>query len=65
MLRNFNNATGAFVNAGNVDGAHKIECDAHNCYYNKGQNCIAPHIKVGPQNAVTSGETICATFRPR
>jgi hypothetical protein len=48
-----------------MDIVEGIECNVTNCYYNKNQKlCSAGQIKVGPQNAVTTDDTICATFRP-
>lgn len=49
--------------AGNaLDG---IRCDVANCQYNtQNRLCTAREIKVGPQYANTSADTICATFKP-
>lgn len=66
MIRDFNNATGAYASAGNPQGSiNGIVCDVLNCYYNKSKSCVAGQIKVGPQNAITSGDTVCDTFRPQ
>ncbi len=44
---------------------HGIKCDVTNCQYNSGsEKCSANEIKVGPQYATTSSDTICATFKP-
>lgn len=45
-----------------LDGIH---CDVTNCQYNDQKACCAKQIKVGPQYASTSADTVCATFRPR
>ena len=43
-----------------------IHCNVHNCVYNdKGCDCHAPEIKVGPSEAKNSAETVCATFKPK
>ena len=43
-----------------------ITCDVINCEYHQGNgNCCAGHIKVGPNQAETSTETLCATFKNR
>ena len=43
-----------------------INCDVTNCYYNGAGNvCTAKKIKVGPQYAASSGDTICVTFKPK
>lgn len=42
-----------------------VICDVTNCRYNNLDNCCTAHeIKVGPQFASTSYDTICATFKP-
>ncbi len=41
-----------------------ISCDVKNCTYNDGcNNCTAGHITVGPTNAVSCTDTVCATFK--
>ena len=41
-----------------------VDCDVVNCEYNKdSKKCHAKHIKVGPQSAVTTGDTVCDTFK--
>lgn len=48
---------------GNVLGG--IRCDVSNCHYNTQDHlCTAKEIKVGPQYANTSADTVCATFKP-
>ncbi|MBO4212677.1 MAG: DUF1540 domain-containing protein [Clostridia bacterium] len=43
-----------------------ISCDVTNCQYHcDGCHCSAKKIDVGPSSAVTSSDTICATFKPR
>ena len=43
-----------------------ITCDVKSCEYNDGENeCMAGHVSVGPCDASSSDETVCATFRPR
>lgn len=42
-----------------------IQCDVTNCYYNEQKACAANEIKVGPQFASSSADTVCATFKPR
>ena len=41
-----------------------ISCDVGNCYYNKQKECHATAIKVGPQFAASTADTVCDTFRP-
>ena len=46
-----------------IDG---IVCDAKHCmYHDMSNNCCAGKIAVGPASAQSSGETVCATFKPR
>lgn len=41
-----------------------IKCSVENCAYNDGKNhCTANQVSVGPMNATSSTETVCATFR--
>ena len=41
-----------------------IECSVKNCAYHDGKkDCCADHINVGPSFAVSSNDTICATFK--
>ena len=46
--------------------ASGIKCDVKNCVYhcNK-EGCSAHKITVGPTFAVSSADTICATFKSR
>jgi hypothetical protein len=53
------------VNMNHDDPLYGITCDVTNCYYNEHQTCCAEEIKVGPQYAASSSDTVCATFRPR
>lgn len=42
-----------------------VKCEVTNCVYNdKKEYCTAKEIKVGPQYASSSADTICATFKP-
>ena len=42
-----------------------VFCDVKNCAYHDGKNiCTANKIKVGPTHAISSIDTICATFKP-
>jgi hypothetical protein len=41
-----------------------ITCDVTNCAYNQADGkCCAGHIKVGPEQAHASRETLCTTFK--
>ena len=43
----------------------RIICDVTNCVYNNEKKlCTAQQIKVGPQYASSSADTICVTFKP-
>lgn len=43
-----------------------ITCDVVTCQYHTGDgNCTAGHIKVGPNQANVSRETLCTTFKNR
>ena len=43
-----------------------IKCNVANCYYHDCDTyCTASEIAVGPHSAHTSGETLCATFKPK
>ena len=43
-----------------------ITCDVKNCQYHCGEHyCSANKIAVGPSSAVTSADTVCATFKPK
>ena len=42
----------------------RIVCDVTNCVYNNDKKlCTAKQIKVGPQYASSSADTICVTFK--
>jgi hypothetical protein len=42
-----------------------VRCDVANCHYNKaGGQCTAKQVKVGPQFANSSSDTVCDTFKP-
>ncbi|MDK2802973.1 MAG: DUF1540 domain-containing protein [Oscillospiraceae bacterium] len=41
-----------------------VNCNVTNCVHNKnGCTCTAKNIKVGPQFAVTTGDTKCQSFK--
>lgn len=43
-----------------------IKCNVQNCYYHDCDTyCTAKEIAVGPNSAHSSGETLCATFKPK
>ncbi len=43
-----------------------LKCDVASCAYHDGANyCTAEHVKIGPSYAVSSTETICATYKPK
>lgn len=43
-----------------------IRCDVSSCAYHDGVSfCTADQVKIGPSYAVSSTETVCATYRPR
>lgn len=45
-------------------GQSSITCDVTNCTYNQSKHCTAKQVKVGPQYASSSADTICVTFKP-
>ncbi|MBR5273015.1 MAG: DUF1540 domain-containing protein [Clostridia bacterium] len=48
-------------NSSKIDG---VSCDAKHCIYNReGNICDAGRIAIGTNNATSSSETICATFK--
>ena len=52
----------------NKTGKHLkgVACDVKNCAFHDGECCCAANrIAVGPSYANTSGETVCATFKPK
>lgn len=44
---------------------HGIKCEVTDCVYNCDKKCSAGEIQVGPQNASTTAETDCQTFKLR
>lgn len=43
-----------------------IKCCVEHCYYNENcAYCTANEIAVGPRGADCSGDTLCATFKPK
>ena len=43
-----------------------IVCDVKNCQYHDCEtHCTAKQIAVGPCNATSSADTVCATFKER
>ena len=40
-----------------------LNCQAHNCAYNKSNNCYASYIKVEGFDATVTPETYCESFR--
>ncbi len=49
---------------GIVEYNRGIDCNVTNCIFNKEDcHCTAEKITVGPQNASTSADTLCATFK--
>ncbi len=43
-----------------------ISCDVCNCVHHDGEcYCTADKISVGPSNATSSADTICATFKKK
>lgn len=49
----------------NVDMHVDVDCEAVDCVYNKEKRCAAEHIGIAGNNASTSKETECASFRAR
>lgn len=48
----------------NRDYLHGVQCHVDNCIYNKqGCFCTADRILIDPHHAITSQDTICATFQ--
>lgn len=42
-----------------------ISCEVKNCtYHDQSDKCSAKAITVGPTFAVSSSDTVCATFKP-
>lgn len=48
----------------NHDILNGVRCEVSNCTFNEHKACSAKEIKVGPQFAASSSDTICATFKP-
>lgn len=43
-----------------------LSCNVKNCVYNEDDRyCTASRINVGPSYAISSTETVCATFKPK
>ncbi len=43
-----------------------IHCDVKNCVYHDGEHtCRADEITVGPNFAISSTDTVCATFKTK
>jgi hypothetical protein len=43
-----------------------VRCEVRGCSYHDGDSfCCADRISIGPSFANNSGETVCATFKPR
>lgn len=43
-----------------------VRCDVESCAFHDGVNyCTAEEVKIGPSYAVSSTQTICASYRPR
>lgn len=53
------------MNSSNNNGIYGVHCEVTNCHYNEQKSCVADEIKVGPQFAASSADTVCATFKPR
>lgn len=61
-MENKNQNCGCHVDKKDVN--HGISCDVRNCVYHDGScYCTADCISVGPSNACSSAETLCATFK--
>ena len=46
-------------------GKNNIVCDVTNCLYHEhDDSCSAKEVKVGPQYASSSADTVCNTFKP-
>lgn len=62
MMYGTQSTHGTSMNSEKLDGVH---CEVTNCVYNKNKStCTAKKIKVGPQFAASSADTICDTFKP-
>ncbi|MDR1563820.1 MAG: DUF1540 domain-containing protein [Oscillospiraceae bacterium] len=49
----------------NSENINHIECNVKNCEYQQESKCCADDVKVGPNFAVTSADTVCKTFKSR
>lgn len=46
------------------DCIEALRCGVCNCVYNdKSEHCTAQSVKIGPQYANTSADTVCDTFK--
>ena len=62
--QDMNNERNCCANSKNV--IKGITCDVVTCQYHTGEgHCTAGHIKVGPNQAEVSRETLCTTFKNR
>lgn len=55
------------INPSNMDSStlEGVHCEVTNCVYNADKKlCTAKSIKVGPQFAASSADTVCDTFKP-
>ncbi|MDR2909597.1 MAG: DUF1540 domain-containing protein [Oscillospiraceae bacterium] len=48
---------------GTAQPHNSIQCEVNNCAYNDQKQCTAKQIKVGPQYASSSDDTVCVTFK--
>jgi hypothetical protein len=56
------------INQGNQSSGvlNGVYCEVTNCVYNADKKlCTAKSIKVGPQFAASSADTVCDTFKPQ
>ncbi len=43
-----------------------IVCSVSHCDFNDGSgHCVAKQVEIGPMNAVSCTDTVCATFKPK
>lgn len=60
---NYNSESEKSCHHKHIDG---IVCDVKNCVHHDRENqCCASSISVGPSDAQSSSETVCATFKPK
>jgi hypothetical protein len=62
MNPDVNRAQGNQSSQGNQGGS--IQCGVANCQYQNGGKCSAKQVRVGPQYANSSADTVCDTFKP-